>query len=540
MNKRKLLSLIIGGVVLLIAGGFVGGLGMFGLLPWQSGALYKDPQGRFTMKIDPSWEEVKTDGRYTQFKVPDPPVNMYLLVLKAGAVDDAFSQAFEIVGFDPALLGGDSVTTFGDWHAYQQTDQAGLTYGLLGQIVGDNAYVMMIKTDRPGVSVENAALLRTLTSIKIAGAEETAIKSFSDVEALVRKEADRLEGSSLSIAVVHQDQIVYTYAYGQANPAAGIPADTGTIFQYGSMTKVFTASALMQLVEQGKVDLDAWPGKYIPEFPKRWNVTVRQLLTHSACLPASDRLTNGLIAFPEESFAPLKEVFTAYVKDYPDLVCVPGKASAYSNPPFLALGRIIEEVSGEPYTTYVVNHLLSPLAMESTSFRFVEANERYAKDQYPAAKIDDFIAQLNDYRGLGQEKLVLQKGETFATLNDYQILPPWGGLRGTPSDVTHFLQMHLNGGRYGDVQILKPETVAAMQKMQTSTDGAPLGFGLSWLIGKDDFGDFYYHVGNGAGSESVMRIYPDLHLGVVVMSNVRDYQRDRIVEGLVSAWMHQK
>jgi len=540
MNKRKVWLWIAGVVVLLIAGAFVGGLGMLGMLPWQRGDVYQDPQGRFTIKIDPSWEQVETDGSYAQFKVPDPPINLYVLVLDAGTVDDAFSQTMEVLGFDPGLLSGDSITTFGDWHAYQQDDEAGLTYGLAGQIVGDKVYVMMVKTDKPSVSVENAAILRALASIKIAGKQEIVIESYADVEALVQKEADKLAGSSFSIAVVHQGEIVYTYAYGQANPAAGIPADTQTIFQYGSMTKVVTASALMQLVEQGLVDLDARAGEYIPEFPEGWNVTVRQLLTHSACMPHNERLTDGLIAFPEESFAPLEEVFTTYVKDYPDLVCEPGKASAYSNPPFLALARIIEEVSGVPYDTYVVDHLLIPLGMESTSFRFVEAEERHAKDQYPVNKVDEFVAQLNVYRGPGQEKMVLQKGESFATLNDYQILPPWGGLRGTPSDLTHFLQMHLNGGRYGDQQILKPETVAAMQEMQSSTDGSELGFGLSWWIGKDDFGDYYYHGGLGAGSEGTMRIYPALDLGVVVMSNAKGYQRDRIVEGLVSAWMNEK
>jgi CubicO group peptidase (beta-lactamase class C family) len=178
--------------------------------------------------------------------------------------------------------------------------------------------------------------------------------------------------------------------------------------------------------------------------------------------------------------------------------------------------------------------------MESTSFPFVEADERYAKDQYPADKIDSFVAELNDYRGGGQEQLVLQRGEPFATLNNYQILPPWGGLRGTPTDVTHFVQMHLNGGRYGDAQILKPETVAAMQEMQFSTDSSPLGFGLSWWIGEDDFGKFYFHIGNGAGSEGTLRIYPDLGLGIVVMSNARGYQRDKIVGGLVNACLNQK
>ena len=163
------------------------------------------------------------------------------------------------------------------------------------------------------------------------------------------------------------------------------------------------------------------------------------------------------------------------------------------------------------------------------------------KSQYPTAQIDELVAELNEYRGPGQEALVLQKGEAFSTLDDYRILPPWGGLRGTPSDVTHFLQMYLNGGRYGDIQILKPETVAAMQEMQISTDGSPLGFGLSWWIGEDDFGEFILSQWRRtAGIETMMRFYPDLDLGVVVMANVTGYQPERIAEGLVSAWMNEK
>ena len=75
------------------------------------------------------------------------------------------------------------MATFGDWQAYSQEDSAGLNYGLAGQIVGDNAYVMMVKADKPGVAVENAAVLRALTSIKIAGKDEIAIKSYADLEA---------------------------------------------------------------------------------------------------------------------------------------------------------------------------------------------------------------------------------------------------------------------------------------------------------------------------------------------------------------------
>jgi CubicO group peptidase (beta-lactamase class C family) len=539
MNRRKVRLWTIGGAGLLITGLLVGALGMFGVLPRQGGSLYEDPQGRFTMEVDPSWEQVETDKPYAQFRIIEPPMNLYLLVLESATVQDAFSQASEITGFDQGLLSGGATATLGDWQAYTQEDSAGLTYGLAGQVVGENAYVAVLKADRPGVSATNAAVARTLASMKIAGKEEIIIESYADLEALVQKEVDRLAGS-VSIAMLHQGEVVYTYVYGDANPVEGIAADTQTIYPLGSITKVFTASALMQLVEQGLVELDAWPGEYIPEFPEGWNVTVRQLLTHSACMPDSERLTDSLIARPRGSFAPLEEIFTAYVKENPDLVCEPGKVAQYSNPGFLALGRIIEAVSGVPYESYIVDHILAPLAMESSQFELVEADERYAKIQFPASQTEDLIARLNALRGPGQEDFILHRGESFSTLDDYRILPPWGGLRGTPSDLTHFLQMHMNDGRYGDAEILQPETVAAMQKMQTSKDGSPLGFGLSWWIEQDDSGDYYSHDGSGAGFEAKMRFYPDLNLGVVVAASVGSYQSDRIAEGLVDAWMHEQ
>jgi len=247
-----------------------------------------------------------------------------------------------------------------------------------------------------------------------------------------------------------------------------------------------------------------------------------------------------LIARRGENLPSFTEAFTRYLKEDPKLVCEPGKVSQYANIHYLALGRIIEEVSGESYETYVVDHILTPLKMDSTSFQIVAPEEHYAKPQYPAAQIGKLLAVGKAFRGIGMEAMILGKSGAFSTLDDIRILAPWGGLFGTPSDVTHLLQMYLNDGRYGDVQVLKPETVAAMKTMQISTDGSPLGLGLSWWIDKDKFGTYYYHKGGGPGIEDTMRYYPDLDLGVVVMGSVAGYQSDKIAEGLVSAWTHGK
>jgi CubicO group peptidase (beta-lactamase class C family) len=278
----------------------------------------------------------------------------------------------------------------------------------------------------------------------------------------------------------------------------------------------------------------------VPEFPKTWQVTVRQLLDHSACLQDSLSLTDGWIVKPGEEFPPLEEVFRQYVQDFPELACEPGLVSQYSNPHYLALARIIEAVSGEPYDTYVVDHLLAPLKMDSTRFRVVEPEARYARGQWPADKTEELIAMLDEYRGESNQDVMLGEAGGYVSMDNFRILPPWGGLFGTPGDITHFLQMHMDGGSYDGVQILKPETVAAMQQMQRSTTGSPLGFGLSWILGKDEFGMFYEHSGGGHTIETVMIVYPDLDLGVVVMSNFNGSQAEKIARALMTVWRLEK
>lgn len=538
MNKRKLWFWIIGGF-LVISGLFVGGLGIFGRLPWQKGDIYADPQGRFTLAPGSDWEPVQTDQPYMQFHMSKPPMTMYLLVVPTPSIEEAFAQAADMVGMDPALLTGGAVAQLQDWWAYGTEDAAGLVYGLAGQIVEDKAYVIVIEGEEPGESVENSAVIRAMQSVKIAAKKEIVIKSYADVEALVRGQVDSHVGS-ISVAVLHGDEIKYTYVYGEADPLAGVPADTGTLYRFGSMTKPYTATALMQLVEQGRVDLDAWPGEYVPEFPQAWKVTVRQLLDHSACLSDSRSLTDGWIVKPGEEFPPLEEVFRKYVQDFPELACEPGMVSQYSNPHYLALARIIEAVSGEPYDAYVVDHILVPLKMDSTRFRTIEPDARYAKGQVPADKAEELVAMLDEYRGESNQDLMLGKDGGYVSMDNFRVLPPWGGLFGTPSDITHFIQMHMDGGSYGGVQILKPETVAAMQQIQFSSAGSPLDFGLSWILGEDEFGEFYGHSGGGHTIETLMIVYPDLDLGVVVMSNFNGSQAEKIARALVTAWRLEK
>jgi CubicO group peptidase (beta-lactamase class C family) len=516
--------------------GFGALLGLLGKLPWQSrGTLYEDPQGRYSYRIDPNWKQVRTDGDYAQFEQASPSMTLYSTVVETSDVDDAFVQASIAMGLDPDLLQNVETASLGDWYLVRSEDSAGLQHGYAAQQVGSTVVVFVVRGNEPGINPENPSTLRIVASTKLAGKVETVIESYADLEELVRAQVDGLVGS-VSLALVHNGEIVYTYTYGEANPVESIPADANTIYPWGSMSKILTAVAAMQLVEQGKIDLDAWPGEYVPEFPETWHMRVRDLFTDSGCMIDHNRQERGYVTTGDGELPPLVDVSEAYVREFPDLACEPGFVTSYSNPHYLELGRIVEEVSGQSFEDYVTARLLIPLGMESAAYRFDPADQRYARLHATNTEAEQLIRDLNAYSSISGESLVIHTGDSHTTMTPFRVLAPWGGMYSTPTDVAAFLQMHLNGGRYGDAQLLQPETVAAMQERLTALDGSDLGMGLGWWHGEDDFGPFVYHAGSVNAGEALMRVYPEQDVGVVVMGSMVDYRPGKILDALMQAW----
>jgi len=303
------------------------------------------------------------------------------------------------------------------------------------------------------------------------------------------------------------------------------------------MSKILTAVAVMQLVEQAKVDLDAWPGEYVPEFPETWNMRVRDLFTHSGCMIDHHSQGRGYITTGNAELPPLVDVSKAYVREFPDLACEPGLVTSYSNPHYLVLGRIVEEVSGQSFEDYVTAHLLIPLGLESATYRFDPADQRYARLHATNTETEQLIKDMNAYSPISDASLVVHIGDSHTTMTPFRVLAPWGGTYSTPTDVAAFLQMHLNGGRYGDAELLQPESVAAMQERLIALDGSDLGMGLGWWHGEDEFGPFVYHMGTVNVGEALMRVYPEQDVGVVVMGSVVDYRPDKILDGLMQAFV---
>lgn len=239
------------------------------------------------------------------------------------------------------------------------------------------------------------------------------------------------------VVVVKDGQVLFENGYGYADYEAQKPVDPkSTLFRWGSVSKLFTWTAVMQLVEQGKIDLDGDVNQYLDfKIPARQGkpVTMRNIMTHTAGF--EERL-KGLIGAEADGVMPLDQFMKLYI---PARIFAPGETPAYSNTAAALAGYIVARVSGMPFDDYIDKHLFEPLQMQNSTFR-QPLPERF--------------------------KANLSKGYQTASLppKPFEIVgpAPAGSLSATGDDMSHFMIAHLQNGRYGSSEILKAETSQQM------------------------------------------------------------------------------
>jgi len=296
------------------------------------------------------------------------------------------------------------------------------------------------------------------------------------------------------VAVVKDGQVLFEKGYGLSDVAAGKPVDPKeTLFRPGSTSKLFTWTAVMQQVEQGKLDLDTDINTYLdfkiaPRDGKP--ITLRNIMTHTAGFEESIK---GLIHHNPAELTSLGDTVKRWT---PERIFDAGTTPAYSNYATALAGYIVERVSGEPFATYVENHIFAPLQMAHSSFA-----------QPLPEKLEAGMSK--GYVTMGGE----------AKPYEFVPLAPAGSLASTGDDMTRFMIAHLQNGRFGDIQILKPETAKLMH--DTALDVIPhlnrmeLGFYENNINGHRVIG----HAGDTQLFHTYMWIYPDDNIGVVISMN---------------------
>jgi len=305
----------------------------------------------------------------------------------------------------------------------------------------------------------------------------------------------------LSAAVVLEGEPRWSQGFGMADLENSSPATSSTLFRLGSISKPISATAVLQLWERGKLDLDASVQKYCPEFPqKEWPITTRELLGHLGGIRHYHPDGKGDV--PEDSarhFASMQESLQIFASD--PLVAKPGTKFNYSTYGYTVVGCVMEGAASEKFTDYVRKNIFQPAGMEQT-------------------RDDDFFTVIphrtrwyhKDKSGIVRNAGVLD--------SSYKI--PGGGIISSADDMGRFEAAIL-----GD-KLLQHATRDLMWTSLKTADGKQTGYGLGWGI-LDKFGlHILAHTGGQQGTSTAFAVVPDRRAGVVLLANMDSVDVDQL------------
>ncbi len=318
-----------------------------------------------------------------------------------------------------------------------------------------------------------------------------------------------------SLVVMNRDGIVAAEAFGYASLSQARRATPQTAYHLFSATKLYTATAVMQLVEQGKLQLSEAVADVLPEYRDKLSpaLTVQHLLSHTSGL--KDTLKALLAVHVDGERAPTTaEALSRYSLR---AKYAPGQRVEYRNVNYALLGEIITRRSGQAYVSYMIDHILEPLHM-NVAFSFTPEMRPDAASGY----IEYWNPMRLMLRWLMPDvarKVSGPRSGKWLELRDYNLdTAAIGGLVGSAVEFAPFLIAHLNEGR----GILSPSSTQQMQTIVARGQAgfeAKVGVGLGWKIGQADGRTFLNHEGGGAGFTSETRLYPQDQIGIIMLMN---------------------
>ncbi|MDR3717732.1 MAG: serine hydrolase [Bryobacteraceae bacterium] len=320
------------------------------------------------------------------------------------------------------------------------------------------------------------------------------------IASLVERHVAARQSTAVSVAVYAGQLPIWTHAAGKADVENDVTATPKSMFRLASISKPFTAVAVMRLVEMGKVNLDTPIHKYLPQFPKkRWPITLRQLLCHQSGV----EWYRGNDMESTRHFPSVTSGLEMFAKD--PLVFEPGTRTLYSSYAFNLAGAVIEAVTHRPYAEFVREEVLVPAGIES-----MRPDDVYAIIPHRASGYRIRNGQLEN-----------------CGLTDPSYKAPSGGWVATAEDVVRLARALMRG------KILKEETREIMWTPQKLKNGAETGYGLGWVIGDEHGIRVIEHSGGQPGSNTHLVFVPEKNLAVAVLTNLEDSGAKRLATDIL-------
>jgi CubicO group peptidase (beta-lactamase class C family) len=311
----------------------------------------------------------------------------------------------------------------------------------------------------------------------------------------IERQLAELDIPGATVAVVAGDQLLLAKGYGYAQLDPDRSVGDRTLFRTGSVGKLMTWTAVMQLVEQGRLDLHTDVNEYLDfTIPATFAepITLAHLLTHSA---GFEDVGEALFVLSEAEMLPLAQYM---VQLQPARVFPPGQVQAYSNYGAALAGYIVQQVSGEPFANYVENHIFTPLGMTRSTLR----------QPIPTALADDVAA------GYGTGDYHRLRGG-FVYIAPY----PAGSMSAPAADMAPFMIAHLQNGRYQETSLLQPETIRLMHSRQFAPDPRLDGMAYGFMIQQVNGREVLFHRGSMFQFNAALYLLPEEKVGLYVAYN---------------------
>jgi CubicO group peptidase (beta-lactamase class C family) len=326
------------------------------------------------------------------------------------------------------------------------------------------------------------------------------------VSAIEEKLAPLIEGvvsdayglAGLGIGIVQGSEVVFAQGFGQRNLETGEPVTAHSLFHLASISKSFVATAIVQLWEGGRLDLDAPVKVYLPYFELRGGnagqITLRHLLSHTGGVPNTDDYLWHQPDYDDDALARYVHSLAGEA-----MIAAPGERYAYSNPAFDVLGDVIAKVSGQPFESYVKSHILEPLGMQDSTFLRQEVSPARATTPHFGAPL----------------------GVLPNTYPYNRAHAPSSTLHSSAADMCRWVLANLAHGTLNNQRILREASYAILwhPRAVTGEETWNEASGLGWFLGTYRGHPVVHHGGSDPGYFADLVLLPELQLGVIVMAN---------------------
>jgi len=357
-------------------------------------------------------------------------------------------------------------------------------------------------------------------------------KDMKEVDRILIELVDKNKTPSVQYLIFTKDSVIHRFQKGFADINNKKDINQNTTYNAFSVTKTFTALAILQLAEKESLNIDKPVNEYLSDFTYSSNITIRQLLTHSAGIPnpiplSWIHLTNEHQDFNIDEF--FKQIFQENSKTKSE----PNEKYSYSNLGYVILGQIIEKVSGLTYENYIEKNIIKKIGATPNELSFTINPKNHAKGYHKKWSFSNLILGFF----IDKSKYMSDtEGKWKSFKNIYVNGAPYGGLIGTAEGFMKYLQelMKLNN------KLLSDKFMEQLFTENITTEKEPTGMCLSWFKGAVNGNEYYAHAGGGGGYYCEIRIYPEIEIGSVIMFNRTGMKDERFLDNIDKYYIGNK